>query len=91
MKGFQLVKALREIASDTRIEYRAQVLFDAANELEGLINTNKQACDLAERIRWLAWAGDAAKEAGKVPYLISDGDWLRLVNQANQRAAKGEV
>lgn len=41
---------------------------------------SKEAQSLAERIIWLATAGNAAKL--ETPYFITEGDWIRLVNQA---------
>jgi len=43
MKGYELVNALREDAQECRSEERQQLLIDAANEIEKLIEELKEA------------------------------------------------
>lgn len=59
---------------------------DFARELETenaeLLAQRDALLALVERIQWLAWAGEAEREAGGVPYQITPGDWIRLIKQA---------
>ncbi len=48
MRGYQLAERLRQEANEVAVEERAQLLRDAATEIENLIKENRELADKAK-------------------------------------------
>ena len=70
----QLRTVIAELPASTEEEANARLIASAPELLE-----------LANRIEWFATAGT---ERNGVPYMITNGDWLRLWEQARAAIAK---
>jgi hypothetical protein len=79
----EVVRLTLELNAATNGEYTRQDF--ELEQLRSELATSPELLELARRIEWLATAGT---ERGGVPYMITDGDWFRLWEQARAAISK---